>query len=79
MKYQEKIEKTIKSDNPIESLREFVISLNQKGLSKDDIYDILYQYFLYCQEFDKEEEENILGDVLDMITGWYSGKNLNLL
>lgn len=79
MEYQKEIEKAIQSDNPIESLRCFVILLNQKGLSKDEIYNILYQYFLYCQEYGKEKEEDILGDILDMITGWYSGRNLELL
>lgn len=78
MEYQKEIEKAINSNNPIESLKEFVLLLNEQGLSKDNIYNILYKYFLYYQEDNKEEEENILGDVLDMLSGWYSGKNLNL-
>lgn len=78
MEYKKEIEKAINSNNPIESLKEFVLLLNGKGLSKNEIYNELYLYFLYCKEHNKEEEENILGDVLDMITGWYLGKNLDL-
>ncbi len=78
MEYKKEIEKAINSNNPIESLKEFVLLLNRKGLSKNEIYNELNLYFLYCQEHNKDEEENILGDVLDMITGWYLGKNLDL-
>ncbi len=78
--YTEDIRKALGSKDPIESLRSFAIHLNKKGMNQDEIYDIFYKYYLDLQESSQnlQEDEDILGDIMDMITGWFVGKNLNL-
>lgn len=44
-----------------------------KGFSKEEIYEI----FLNCTTSTMEPHKDNLEDVMDMITGWYVGKNID--
>jgi hypothetical protein len=78
--YREDISKALESNNSIESLRSFAVDLNKKGMNQKEIYSIFYKYYVDLQEMNQnaQEKEDILGDAMDMITGWFVGKNLNL-
>jgi len=76
--HHNKITKALESKNPIESLREIVFRLNKEGLNKDEIYNIFLKHYTKLQEDKGNEYVDILGDVLDMICGWYVGKNIDL-
>lgn len=66
------------SSNPIEDLKNLALDLNRNGASKKEIYKDFYQTFLIYQSEGKETEANMLGDLLDMVSGWYNGFNLDL-
>ena len=76
--FQKEIERALKTTDPIEALRQFVLDLNQKGYDKGGIYDILYTYSLKLAEEEREVDSEILEDVMDMVTGWFVGRNLDL-
>lgn len=73
------MDKALQSPDPRESLREMVETLNANGVSKDEL---VWQFNVFLGEMaEKAHRENdviILEDVLDMMTGWYVGQNLDL-
>jgi hypothetical protein len=79
MLYKEELHNALYSKSPVESIRELILKLNRQGVGKQQIYNFVNDYYkeLLDQE-GKELEENILFDILDIISGWYNSKNLNL-
>lgn len=73
---QEQIKLALKQENPIEQLRLIAITLRKEGLSVKDIYNELL--IIHSSLDDTEEEKDILGDFMDMITGYYVGKNIDI-
>lgn len=73
------MDKALRSPDPRESLREMVETLNACGVSKDEL---VWQFNVFLGEIaenaDRENDVIILEDVLDMMTGWYVGQNLDL-
>ena len=57
MEYKKEIEKAINSNNPIESFKEFVLLLNGKGLSKNEIYNELNLYFYIVKNIKKKKRK----------------------
>jgi hypothetical protein len=85
MQYEE-IEKEIKLAlskleyaSKVEALRNLAISWSKNGMKKVEILRIFSEYHKVAQEQSKEEEGNALGDVLDMLTGYYTGQNLEII
>ena len=72
------ISKALKSKNPTLRLRMIVKALNAKGIPKEEIIQNFYQYMNSLSEQDNEKEIAILGDILDMMTDWYVGQNLDI-
>lgn len=68
----------LKTKDPIEALRRFVLVLNHNGLDKEAIYNILYSYSIELAQAERNSDSEILEDVMDMVTGWYVGRNLEL-
>lgn len=60
------------------ALQGFVIQINHQGYNEQTIYDSLYSLALEYQKKSQQREYEILLDVLDMITGWYNGMNVEL-
>jgi hypothetical protein len=75
---QKEIEISLKTTDPVEALRCFALDLKLKGNNKEEIYNVLYTYSLDLTENGRSTDAEILEDVLDMITGWFVGRNLNL-
>ncbi|MBN1960367.1 MAG: hypothetical protein JW841_05435 [Deltaproteobacteria bacterium] len=78
MSFEIEFENALKSENPINALRELVIFLNQKGIMKQKIYNIFYDYYQFLQKTGRTVDENILGDVMDMIADTYPPFDLRL-
>lgn len=78
MLYKNNLKIFLSSKEPLDSLRQYAIDLNKEGLNKEEVYNIFYDYYLELQENNDEIKANILGDVMDMITGWYVGRNIDL-
>ena len=66
------------SSDPIESLRTFARELSSQGKKQKVIYRIFHAFYTRLMEEKRGNEENILGDVMDMIVDEYSPFNLNL-
>ncbi|PHR26327.1 MAG: hypothetical protein COA38_15190 [Fluviicola sp.] len=71
-----KLEEALKTKDQIESIRSYVLVLKQRGLKSQEIYDILHVISLELMEEDREEEAEIIEDVMDMVTGWYVCRNI---
>lgn len=68
------IEDLLYEANSVKKLREYALQLYTKGFSKEEIYQI----FLNCTTSTMEQtHRDNLEDVMDMITGWYVGKNID--
>lgn len=76
--YQTELEDALASANPVNELREFAQRLNKKGLKRQEIYDTFYKLYQKYQEEAKDDKADVLGDVMDMITGYYVPFTLDL-
>lgn len=72
------IEAALRHKMPIDTLRQLALELNNKGMKKEEIYQEFLNYLLLLEESDKQQDIHILGDVMDMMTGWYIGRELDL-
>ncbi len=59
-------------------MRNLASSLKKAGLSRDDIYRVFFAAHLKFQQDDRIQESDTLGDVMDMLTGWYGGSNFDV-
>lgn len=75
---KDKIEVALSQSSPEESLRQLVIDLNDAGVGKLDILKEFNEVDQILRSVDRDEDADILEDVIDMMTGYYVGKNLDL-
>lgn len=73
-----RLENALAEKNSIDSLRQVVIELNQSGLNKEEIYQEFLAYHTFLEAQHRNQEVDILGEVMDMMTGWYVGQELDL-
>ena len=73
---QEEIHFILNGENPIGKLKSILVDLRKEGLNVSEIYDLLLDYYITLDE--EDNGKIILGDFMDMITGYYKGKNLDL-
>ena len=73
-----RIKKAFLTEFPSESLRQLVIDLNKDGISKESILKEFYEFDAFLIEERRDSEVDILEDVIDMMTGYYVGRNLDL-
>ena len=78
MRLFEQIERCLSQDTPVESLRQFVIDVNNNGISKEEILKELNEFDDLLINSGRLRERDNLEDVLDMMTGSYGGYNLDL-
>ncbi len=78
MSYEKLIEKALNSEEVLESLREVALLMHKNGVEKKEIYDTFHNYYLKGDEKKQETTpyEHIY-DILDMLTGWYVGRNFD--
>jgi hypothetical protein len=74
----ERIEKIFSDERPIESLRQLAIDLNVEGISKESILREYYEFDAFLIKEERDHDVDIMEDVIDMITGYYVGQNLDL-
>lgn len=75
--HKQRIEQALSGNDSIGELRACVLELKDRQVSQQKIYDIFYTQSLHLQEANRKEESEQLEDVMDMITGWYLGKNID--
>ncbi|WP_124619812.1 hypothetical protein [Burkholderia contaminans] len=73
-----KIEVALSQSFPEESLRQLVIDLNDAGVGKLDILKEFNDFDQMLRSVDRDGDADILENVIDMMTGYYVGKNLDL-
>jgi hypothetical protein len=76
MLYREDFEHALASENPVDELRKFALQLHAEGKNKQEIYEIFLEFYQYLQRNEREMEEHLLGDVMDMIMGQFAPFNL---
>jgi hypothetical protein len=75
--YREDFERALASENSVEKLREFAMRLHAEGRNRQEIYEIFFEFYQHLQNNEREMEENLLGDVMDMIMGTFAPFNLH--
>lgn len=78
IKIEYQIEQALSQICPIEALRNLVLDLNKNGIKKEDILSEFYQFDEYLRKEERDNDVDILEDVIDMMTGYYTGRNLDL-
>jgi hypothetical protein len=71
-------ESTLAEADPVPGLRKFAQELSSQGLNQREIYLRFLAFYERLQTAEREREENILGDVMDMIVDTYPPHNLNI-
>jgi hypothetical protein len=74
----DRIEKAFLNELPVESLRQLAIDLNEEGIGKDTILKEFHEFDTFLITEGRDNEVDILEDVIDMMTGYYVGRNLEL-
>lgn len=74
----ERIKKAFLTEFPVESLRQLAIDLNKEGISKEIILKEFYEFDAFLIEEERDSKVDILEDVIDMMTGYFVGMNLDL-
>ncbi len=76
--YNNELKKLLDKKDPEKHLRNFALKLFEQQMNKKEIYSIFFGYYQSILEI-KEEQANAdkLGDVMDMISGDFVGKNID--
>lgn len=78
MKNRESLEAALVEQDPVAVLRAIAVEWSRAGLGRKAIHSIFLDLHKQLQERGGTKEEDILGDVMDMIMDTYSPMNLNL-
>ncbi len=73
----EKFEAALRGGNPVEKLRNYALELSKTGVKRKPIYDMFLKFNLVLQDSNRERNEAVLGDVMDMITDSFAPDNPN--
>ena len=76
---EQQLETALQQQAPVEALRELVIFLNQSGLKKESLLKNFYAFDDFLRAANRNRDADYLEDVLDMMTGYYVGRNLDLV
>ncbi|MDR0481173.1 MAG: hypothetical protein LBG66_04735 [Gallionellaceae bacterium] len=74
----QKIEDALSKENPVEALTLLVIELNNQGVSKEKIVEAFYFVDNELKNINENSKVDLLEEVIDMMTGYYVGRNLDL-
>jgi hypothetical protein len=77
MEYQEEIKSMLLKSNAEDLLRNFALKLYLLEKSKKKVYKVFDDYYDLIIDEENETALYMIGDVLDMIWGTYSGKNID--
>ncbi len=72
------LEQALASGDPVESLRGIAVAWSRAGLGRRRIYEIFLELHTRLQDEGRTRDEDVLGDVMDMIMDAYPPRNLNL-
>jgi hypothetical protein len=72
MKYEDRFEKALRSDEPVKALNAFVFELAAEGCRKAEIYKFFEEFILYMRKNNsgREADEGLLMEVMDALTDW---------
>jgi hypothetical protein len=76
--YETRFKQALGAANPEESLRQIALELKRTGKKRQEVFDLFYRLWRDLSEPEDEDEQAIAGDVLDMISQFYPGKNLEI-
>ena len=73
----EQIEAALKQEEPIEQIRKIAIQLNKEGVNKEDIIRDFTAFDNFLKGSGRDLDSDFLEEVIDMLTGYYVGRNLD--
>lgn len=71
------LEIALLQDEPIESIRSVVTNLYASGMEKSEILKEFYRFDEILKKLNRNVDSDYLEDVIDMITGYYVGRNFD--
>ena len=71
-----KLKKAFVEENSIDPLQMLAIDLRHLGWSKEQIYQEFLAFHTFLQKQHGDRDADMLGDVIDMMTGWYPRREL---
>lgn len=77
--HEPELEAALSAADPETALRQLALRLaRDQGLKKQEVYGVFHAFSLKLAHAGRDEEAARVQDVMDMITGWYVGQNLDL-
>jgi hypothetical protein len=68
----QRIEKALQSNEPVNELRTVVLNLFADGLTREAVLDLFERARQQLRQADRETEEDAVMDVMDFLVGWCS-------
>jgi hypothetical protein len=78
MEYQERFEKALASDDPVEALRALALEFASSGAKRHEVFRRFLEFDSYLQDEGRDYHSVLVGDVMDMINQIYRPFNLNI-
>jgi hypothetical protein len=72
MNIEDQLDEALKSEQPLEHLRRIVQGLLAQGQDRDAILKELENFRNVLREMGREEDEDIVLEVMDFLVGWCS-------
>lgn len=64
------LDKAVSAEHPVEELVSLAASMRDKGIGKQEVYDLFLGYMLNLRAQNRAREEDAVCDALDYVSGW---------
>lgn len=71
----QEFENALQQEKPYNQLRQLALQFAARGQTPQQVYDTFNQFRAHLREVDREEDEDLIMDVMDDICGWCSPQN----
>jgi hypothetical protein len=68
--FADEFERALRADDPVAALRSLALSFADRGYKRQEVYNLFLPFYKFLQREDRGHDEDLLGDVMDMITGF---------
>jgi hypothetical protein len=72
-----RLEAALHSGDPRQALREIVLELAAAGMQRAAAYEMFADFYGQLREQGRQNDEDLVGDVMDMITGGFAPFNID--
>ncbi len=75
MKFQTEFENSLRHEEPYNQLRQLALHFAAQGQTQQQVYETFEQFRAHLREANREQDEDLIMDVMDCICGYCSPQN----